>query len=159
MSGEVVIAGLYISPDAREPMISVSEVEAIAGVGLRGDRYSLDIRKGEFQQHGKAKTRVRQVTFFSMDALRNTGFEGIDTRRNVGISGPFEAYKYLGRRFRVGEAIFEGDWECAPCKVPSIVSGKVGFEKLPPEIGGIRAKILEGDILRIGQPLVLIPIK
>lgn len=159
MSGEIVIAGLYISPDERAPMIELSEVEAIAGVGLRNDRYALDIRRGEFQIRGKARTRVRQVTFFPMDALKGTGFNGIDTRRNVGVSGLFDAYKFLGRRFRFGDAIFEGDWECKPCKVPSIVSGKPGFEKLLPEIGGIRARILEGGILQIGQPLVLIPTK
>ncbi len=136
-------------------MQSLSQVEAIAHSGLYGDRYSLDIRDGFWQKTGKYPHRVRQVSIFQTTDLAGTGFSGIHTRRNIELSGPLDLRSLLNRQFRLGNVLFEGVWECDPCNRPSKISGMPGYEKLDKEKGGIRAKILEGDILKLGDVLTL----
>jgi len=147
------LEAICIAPTAGAPMQAVSEVEAVPGVGLAGDRYLLGIG------YYSPTPGFREVTLFEAEVLdwlaaeHRVTFTPTDHRRNLttrGISLP----TLLGRRFRIGQVVLEGMKDCPPCThLEDIVHQRV----LHPLVGrgGLRAKILEGGPLRIGAPIEL----
>ena len=155
MPHPVVIHGIYISPGHsfywREPgspadyeMQSLSQAECVAGKGLRGDRFF------DFKQDFKG-----QVTFFSAEVLEavrdHVGGEHCPpwaTRRNILLSG-FDLNRLIGCSFSIGEVMFEGSEECAPCDWMDHAIGHGAREFLRGQ-GGLRARILESGTLLAG---------
>lgn len=125
---------------------SVREVECVAGMGLRGDRY-----------FGHATDYKGQVTFFAaevLDRLRETFGEGADAgalRRNLIVRG-IDLQEWVGRRFRFQGVEFEGSEECKPCywMDQAIAPGAEEFLKGGCR-GGLRARILSEGVLRIDE--------
>jgi MOSC domain-containing protein YiiM len=72
-------------------------------------------------------------------------------RRNIVTSG-IRLNELVGRRFKVGSAILEGMRLCEPCAHlgklvgPAIVKGMV-------HKAGLRARIVTGSIVRVGDPI------
>lgn len=126
---------------------SVAEVECVAGMGLKGDRY-----------FGYKEDFKGQVTFFdaaTVEAIRVrfgvADLPGSVFRRNLIVRG-VELSKWAGRRFRFQGVEFEGSEECKPCywMDEAVVPGVEEF--LRGEFrGGLRARILSGGILRVGR--------
>ena len=61
----------------------------------------------------------------------------------------------LGQRFRVGEAVLEGVRDCPPCEHLEGIVGKPVMRPLL-ERGGLRARIVEGGTIRVGDPIELV---
>ena len=148
--GEVV--GLFIAPEAGAPMRAVPEVEAVAGRGLRGDRYFR--REGTFSRRPDVE---QQVTLFEVEVLeeleREVGLRlaPAETRRNVLTRGvPLPTL--VGRVFRVGEARLEGVRICEPCKHLMRLAG-LDERALPALIhrAGLRARIVRSGRIRVGD--------
>ena len=102
-TGEVRWIGLRPARDV--PMRAVDSAEAVAGKGLRGDRYG----------SGSGKRGITLIQAEHLPAIAAlTGIDAIEPatlRRNLVVSGiPLIALK--GRRFRIGEVLCEGT---APC--------------------------------------------
>ena len=155
MGAELAMTGrilaIHIAPTGEAPMIPVSGVRALAGLGLEGDRYAL--AQGSFS--GNPGTG-REVTLIEVEALRAlVGELGLEvdpalTRRNLLTEGV--ALNHLvGREFRVGQARLRGMRLCEPCKTLARTSGKPAI--LPGLIhrGGLRCDILEGGEIRVGD--------
>jgi MOSC domain-containing protein YiiM len=60
----------------------------------------------------------------------------------------------LGQRFSIGEVVLEGVKDCPPCEH---LEGLVGKPVLKPlvERGGLRARILQGGTIRVGDEVQL----
>ncbi len=150
MRAEVV--SIHIAAEAGAPMQAVTEVEAVAGKGLRGDRY--------FSQHGTYSGKhdlSRQVTLIEVEALEalardyHISLLPIESRRNIATRGV--ALNHLvGKRFRVGEALLLGVELCEPCGYLEQKSGKPVRLGLIHR-GGLRAQILESGRIRVGDPI------
>lgn len=152
------VTSLFISPEQGASMQKVSQVHAVEG-GLDGDRY----QKGEgfWQTVPKPRETVRDVSLISLEAIEEanrefgTDFEPQDTRRQIVVSGVGDLNELVDKEFQVGEVKMRGVEPCTPCKRPSQLSGKEGFEKAFKNRGGLRAKILtsgtiyEGDEIKI----------
>jgi molybdopterin synthase catalytic subunit len=124
----------------------LSEVECVAGMGLRGDRY-----------FGYKPDFKGQVTFldaavvqairdkFSMPDLSSSVF-----RRNLIVSG-IDLSKWPGKRFRFQGVEFEATEECKPCywMNQAVAPGAEEFLKQNFR-GGLRARILSDGFLRAG---------
>lgn len=146
-NGKVI--GIYISPTAGAPMVEVQEVEAIAGAGLKGDRYCNG--EGSFN---RGKPGNRQVTFINGIFLYRTDFIHADTRRNIVTYG-VELMWLIGREFQIGGARFRGVKYCDPCNRPSKLSGKKpSFQEQLFDRGGLVAEILEGGIFKSGDEII-----
>ena len=127
------------------PNIEVSEIECLAGRGIRGDRF-LDYRddyKG-------------QITFFSIEVFKDVchqlGIHGLSAavvRRNIICEG-VDLNQLIGKKFRVQGLEFEGICECKPCYWMDRAIGP-GAEILLQGRGGLRAKVLSGGTLRSHQ--------
>jgi len=121
----------------------VSEVECVAGMGLRGDRY-----------FGYKPDFKGQVTFFDADAVlavrEHFSLPELSSsvfRRNLIVRG-VDLADWVGKRFRFQGVEFEASEECKPCywMDEAVAPGMEEFLKTNFR-GGLRAKILSSGTL------------
>jgi MOSC domain-containing protein len=152
------VEAICIAEGGGGPMRQVAEAEAIAGIGLRGDRYA----KGTgFYSARPTDPGAREVTLFEaevLDWLRDE--QGItlrpdEHRRNLTVRG-VHVMDLLGQRFSVGEVVLEGVRDCPPCEHLEQLTGQA---VLPPLVnrGGLRARVLLGGTLRVGDAISVQP--
>ena len=98
------------------------------------------------------------ITFFSLEvaqemekALECT-IDIEDFRRNIIISG-VNLCELIGERFKVGSVTFEGMAHCNPCPWMNAVIGK-GAYTLMKGRGGLRAKVVEGGEIELGETML-----
>ncbi len=141
------VAAIHVAAEKGSPVTAVEHVISVAGRGLIGDRY--------FDLHPD-----RQITVVATDELDEAAAElGYpiplgSTRRNVTVSGirlPREA----GSRLRLGEIVVEVHDDCAPCEVMETSVGP-GARAALPQRAGIVGRIIQGGILRVGDPVSLV---
>jgi hypothetical protein len=148
VNGHVV--AICISPVAGGKMEEVETVEAVAGAGLAGDRYSTG--EGSFNRKQQGR---RQVTLINSIFFKNSGFEYIESRRNIVTQG-VELMWLIGREFQIGKARFRGQNYCDPCLRPSRLSGKnQKFLEAFSDRGGLVAEILESGTIKKGDLISL----
>lgn len=89
----------------------VAEVECVAGMGLRGDRY-----------FGYKPDYKGQVTFFAAEVVEDIRrifklpkLPASVFRRNLIVQG-IDLQKWIGRHFQFQGIEFEGCQECRPCR-------------------------------------------
>jgi MOSC domain-containing protein YiiM len=124
----------------------VSEVECVAGMGLRGDRY-----------FGYKPDFKGQVTFFDADAVQAVRdrfslpeLSSSLFRRNLIVRG-VDLAEWVGKRFRFQGVEFEASEECKPCywMDEAVAAGAEEFLKTNFR-GGLRARILSDGVLSVG---------
>jgi MOSC domain-containing protein YiiM len=134
--------GHHGQPAGTSPVVEMSDVECVAGKGIRGDRFF------EYQEDYKG-----QITFFSLEILREVSealsipvpYPGA-VRRNVIVEG-IDLNQLIGKRFELQGMQFEGICECKPCYWMDRAIAP-GAEQLLQGKGGLRAKILTDGVLR-----------
>jgi len=156
---EAKIKSIYIAPEQGAPMQKVSQVKAIEGFGLEGDRYAEG--KGFWQNVKNPRSVRRDVSLILASDIEGTGFPEEETRRNIIVDGNIDLLNLVGREFFVGEVRMRGEEDCTPCKRPSQLSGREGFEKLfkgeeGKSKGGIRAQVLSSGTIYEGSALRII---
>ena len=142
--GRVQWIGLRPARDV--PMDEVATVDAIAGAGLVGDRYN----------SGSGKRGITLIQAEHLPVIAALSGHGTVApallRRNVVVSGiPLAALK--GRRFRIGQALFEGTDDCDPCSRMEAALGPGGYNAMRGH-GGLCARILEGGAIAVGDSVV-----
>lgn len=142
-AGSVRWIGLRPARDVA--MAEVVEAEAIAGSGLRGDRYALSNVSGK-----RGITLIQAEHLPVIAAL--SGHDAISPallRRNVVVAGiPLVALK--GMRFRIGGVLLEGTDTCDPCSRMEDALGPGGYNAMR-GMGGLCARIVEGGTFRVGD--------
>ncbi len=123
----------------------VSEVECVAGMGLRDDRY-----------FGYKPDFKGQVTFFDADAVQAVRdrfslpeLSSSLFRRNLIVRG-VDLAEWVGKRFRFQGIEFEASEECKPCywMDEAVAPGAEEFLKTNFR-GGLRARILSDGVLSV----------
>jgi MOSC domain-containing protein YiiM len=150
-SGPAVEA-LFIGPVVKKPLHEVDQVVCVVGHGLEGDR--------KFRREGLPPRKNgpdREVTLIEAEAIeavnRDCDIElrPVETRRNVLTRGV--ALNHLvGKRFRVGEVILEGLRLCEPCEHLESLT-RPGVREALLHRGGLRAQVLEGGSIKVGDPI------
>jgi MOSC domain-containing protein YiiM len=150
MTWQGTVAGIYIATEAAGPIASLEEVEAVADRGLEGDRYFA----GEGTYSDTPGTG-RQVTLIEREALQaaardyGIALEPGQSRRNLETVGV--ALNHLvGREFMIGEVRLRGMRLNEPCAHLAKLS-KRGVVKALTHRGGLRADILTGGVIHIGD--------
>ncbi len=126
----------------------ITEIECVAGMGLRGDRY-----------FGYKEDFKGQVTFFdaaTVEAMRaRFGKPDLSSsvfRRNLIVRG-VDLGEWVGKRFRFQGVEFEGSEECKPCYWMEEAAAAGAEEFLNQNFrGGLRARILTNGLLRTSRP-------
>ncbi len=152
------VEAIYVSPEAGVLPTEVESVAAVAGRGLKGDRYFRDA--GTFSD--EPRSNGRDITLIEAEAVeglaRDTGIEldAAATRRNVVTRG-IALNDLVGRRFTVGEVECMGQRLCDPCShlekltQPGVLKGLV-------ERGGLRADVVRDGEIRVGDEVRELPL-
>ncbi len=134
-----------------------TSIKAIQGIGLEGDRYAL----GTGAYSKSKRIVIRHVSLIAIEAILEANkttavaFTLDETRRNLVTMG-VDVNTLIGKIFGFGgDAVFKGIELCDPCGRPSNLSGKPGFEEAYKDRGGLRAEVLEGGIISVGNPIIL----
>ena len=135
--------GHYEQPAGNHPTIAVTEVECVAGRGLKGDRFF------DFKENYKG-----QATFFSQEVfnalcaeLKLSGQSPGESRRNIVVEGA-DLNSLVGQEFEVQGVKFRGTAECSPCHWMDKAFAP-GAEHFLQNRGGLRAQILSDGKLRV----------
>lgn len=134
-------------------MRGVTEATALAGIGLEGDRYAT--RTGSFSTKPKPGRQITLIEAEAIEALeRELGLTLApgETRRNLVTRGV--ALNHLvGRDFTVGGVRLRGHELCEPCASLARMTAKPQILPGLTHRGGLRAEILEGGVIRVGDPV------
>ena len=137
------IKWIGIRSERKAPMIKLDSVGAIAGKGLKGDRYA-------------SKNGKRQVTLIQGEHLLAIasllGRESVEPellRRNLVVTG-INLLALKDKQFQVGSALLEYTGLCHPCSAMETTFGAGGYNAVRGH-GGITARILESGEIKIGD--------
>ena len=147
-----IVCSVHIAEDAGAPMRTPAMIEAIAGRGVKGDRYCLGKESGYFSGTKGAR---RQITLFESEVLdtvlrdNNVSLAPDECRMNVVTRGVPLAH-LVGRRFRVGDAVLRGLKLNEPCSRLEDVVGRPVVKALVHRCG-LFAEILVGGRIHAGD--------
>lgn len=143
--GKVEWLGLRPARDI--PIVTPTQVVAVIGKGLQGDRFV-----GGSQ--GK-----RQVTLIQAEHLAAIaallGRESVPPdllRRNIVVSG-INLLALKTTPFLVGEVLLEMTGLCHPCSKMETALGRGGYNAMRSH-GGITTKVLHGGVISLGDPVL-----
>ena len=135
---------LGVRPQRRAEIDVRDQVEAITDVGLAGDHY---------RSRGSGK---RQVTLIQSEHLAVVGallgeeaLDPVRLRRNIVVSG-VNLLALKGRRFRIGDALFEASGLAHPCSRMEEELGPGGYNAMRGH-GGLTARVISGGVIRVGD--------
>ena len=143
---------IYVTPKGSEGMERVTEIRAIEGRGLDGDRYCEGT--GYWTPYGD----VCEVTLIEGEGLDGIRAEqGIhvhdgEHRRNIVTRG-VRLDELRGERFRIGEVVLEYDRPRPPCKHVQNVTEPGMTNALRRGRGGICARIVAGGAIRANDEI------
>ena len=104
---------IHIAEVEGGPVRALASVEAIAGVGLAGDRYARG--EGFWPDDGES----RDLTLIEAEAIDDLGAHGItldpgESRRNITTRG-IRLNELVGKEFTIGGVRARGTDLCEPC--------------------------------------------
>jgi MOSC domain-containing protein YiiM len=162
MSWQGHVVSLHIAVEGGAPMVIVPEARAIAGRGLEGDRYCTG--RGHYSERpsygGREITLIETETLDALlSGVINASGERLgikitaaETRRNIATAG-VPLNHLVDRRFRVGEVELRGTRLCEPCKYLEDLTGRPRLMQALLHRGGLRAQIVSGGVIRVGDPI------
>ena len=149
------IVAIHIAPAAAAPMQAQLRVEAGVGLGLVGDRYRAKL--GTFSPDLDADFEITLIEEEALLALaRDYGYamSPAESRRNLTTRGV--ALNHLvGCEFRVGAVRLRGTRLCEPCDHLARLTDRRALKGLLHR-GGLRAQIISGGEIRVGDPVGLV---
>jgi len=143
------VDSIHIAPGAKAPTSAVVEAEAVPGAGLVGDRYFL--KQGTFFKPEPAF----ELTLIEAEAIEAAASEDQvklamgEARRNV-VTRDVPLNHLVGREFMIGEVRVRGVRLCEPCSHLQSLMGQPVIKALRHR-GGLRAQILTGGVMRVGD--------
>jgi MOSC domain-containing protein YiiM len=143
------VESIHITSAEGGPLSRVQAADVVAGRGIVGDRYAFD--------GGRSPLPGESLTLIEAEAIEAVLDEhGIDmrdgrSRRQVTTRG-IALNDLVGKEFRVGELRCVGVELCEPCKGLERMTEK-GVIKALVHRGGLRADVLEGGRIAVGDPV------
>ena len=146
------VVSIHIAAAAAGPAVSVSEVRAVPGKGLGGDRYFKQV--GTYSNNPGSGRDVTLIEIEAIEALkRDHGIELApgESRRNIVTRG-VPLNHLVGRDFKVGEVTLRGTRLCEPCAHLQKLTQQ-GVMRGLVHRGGLRTEIITGGIIRVGDKI------
>lgn len=147
------VVGIYISAKATELPIAVGRVQALAGLGLQGDRYSSG--RGTWSHwpgDGRQVTLIEGEVATGLEAA--TGINAAQLRRNIVTRG-LRLNHWVGVDFSIGQVVMRGVRLCEPCAHLETLTIP-GLAQALQNSGGLRADIVRGGLICRGDTLRLV---
>jgi MOSC domain-containing protein YiiM len=152
MSG--LVAALYVAPEKGAPMRALTEVRAVPGRGLEGDRYFAG--NGTFTGDARRDSEVTLMALEDLHAMeRETGarLSPGDVRRNVVTQGA-DLRALVGREFSLGPVRLRATRLSEPCRHLARLTDDRVLKGLVHR-SGLQAQILTEGVVRIGDAIVI----
>lgn len=154
MNPKPTVVSIHIASTGRSAMQRVSEAHAVAGKGLEGDRYYS--QSGTFSRDpgsGRELTLIEAEAIEALNRDYQVPLGAESSRRNIVTRGV--ALNHLvGREFGIGEVVARGTRLCEPCAHMEKLTVK-GVMRGLIHRGGLRAEIVRGGIIRVGDAIRL----
>ena len=151
MGGAVI--QIFVAPGGGVPMQAVEEIEAVAGRGLQGDRYSQ--RSGYWTDVDECEvTLIEAECLEEIRAKTGISVESGEHRRNI-ITRGIKLDSLLGKRFQVGTAVFEYDRPRPPCGYIESLT-EAGMTRALLGRGGICARVVASGTIRPNDSIVVL---
>jgi MOSC domain-containing protein YiiM len=150
MTARGSVLSIHIALAGSAPVVSVSEIQAIAGKGLEGDRYYL--KTGTYSKTPGSGREVTLIEIEAIEGLRREYEIAIDAaqaRRNIVTRG-VGLNHLIDKEFAVGEVVLRGTRLCDPCAHLAKLTVK-GVRRGLIHRGGLRADVVRGGIIRVGD--------
>lgn len=145
------IVQILIARSPESQMVACTEVRAVPGRGLEGDRYFSGT--GTFspqpQRPDFELTFIEQEQIEAFAAASALPFTALNARRNIVTAG-VKLNDLAGREFFVGEVRVRGVRLCEPCNYLAKISFPETLKGLVHR-GGLRAQILSEGVIRVGD--------
>lgn len=146
------VDAIQVSPLRGQMTQALDEVEAVVGKGLVGDhRFGLPPTHDD---EAEEVTLIASEDLAAVNAKYDLPISHEQSRRNILTSGVPLNY-LVGKRFRIGEVVLEGQQLCEPC---STLAERTGYGK--PIISamlhraGLRTIIIKGGMIRTGDSVL-----
>lgn len=136
------IESIHLTPDFGGKPAPVETALAQPNHGFDGDRYA--------EPHPDGEWEFSTITLIEAEAVEAAGLGPGESRRNVMVRG-IALNPLVGQRFRVGEMLCEGVELCHPCAYLEETTERPGLVKKLVNWGGIRARVLEGGAIHVGD--------
>ncbi len=143
------VLALYTAPAAGAPMQTHATIELIAGKGIAGDRYLLGT--GHWSD---PRWPDQELTLIMAETTAALGLDPASLRRNIVTRG-VDLDVLIGATFRLGEATLLGVRRCDPCRYIERFTRPGAMRELATR-GGLRAHILSGGRVRVGDQIRLL---
>jgi MOSC domain-containing protein YiiM len=154
--GEGVIISIHAATTGGAPMQSVPNAQVVAGRGLQGDRYHEKL--GTYSHQPGSGREVTLIESEALEALhRDYGvvIEPGQARRNI-VTRAVALNHLVGREFTVGAVRLCGVRLCDPCAHLENLTARGAVRGLIHR-GGLRADVLVGGLIRVGDPIAPFP--
>lgn len=148
------VQSIHIAPEAEAPVEGLKSVEAVAGRGLRGDRYFQEIGTFTgFEGGGRDLTLIEAEAIEAIEREAGIDLEQGEHRRNITTSDV--ALNHLvDAEFTVGEVRCRGVRLCEPCSHLQSLTDEDEVISALLHRGGLRADVLDGGTIEVGDRIV-----
>lgn len=156
---EGTVEAIHIAPDAEAELRAMEDIEAVAGRGLKGDRYYretgtfTDWNPGE-RPNGSDLTLIEAEAVEAIERESDIRLAPGEHRRNI-TTRNVASNHLVGERFSVGDVICRGDRLCEPCGHLQSLTHDGVLEALLHR-GGLRADILEGGVINVNDTITVL---
>ncbi len=145
------LEAIFVSDTGGAPMRRVDAVDAVAGTGLRGDRYST--HRGHWSPDDECEvTLVAGEVLDEIAAVYGVAVHDGQHRRNLVTRG-VDLGRLTGRAFRIGAVELGFDRPRPPCTYIASITDPVMTRALGARRGGLCARVLHGGTLQVGDEI------
>lgn len=143
------VVGLFSAPAAGAPMRRHRHVDVLPNTGIAGDRYALGL--GHWSD---PRWPDQELTLVMAEVAERLAVAPATLRRNV-VTRDVDLEALIGVTFQLGDALLLGVRRCDPCRYVEQFT-RPGLARALGGQGGLRAHVLIGGRLRVGDRLVAV---
>lgn len=136
-----VVRYLFRKPDSNQPMIGEISLELVANKGIVGDK--------------SFGSRKRQVLIVEEEVLNKYSLSPGDLRENIVSSGLQLSNLHTNSLLQIGDTVLNVTSDCAPCSY--IDELQEGLQEEIKGNRGILAIVQTGSVIRVGDPIQVLP--
>ena len=153
MAGQGTVIAIHVAPAGAAPMRSVANAQVVVARGLEGDRYYSKL--GTYSNQAGSGRDVTLIEIEAIEGLKRDYEVQLDpgqSRRNIVTRG-IALNHLVEQEFRIGNVILRGTRLCEPCAHMENLTVKGAMRGLIHR-GGLRAEIIKGGTIRIGDRIL-----
>ena len=154
MPSQAIVVSIHTATVGTGPMKSVPNAQLVVSRGLEGDRYY-----SKLGTYSNQPGSGRDVTLIEIEAIEGlmrdyqVQLDPAQSRRNIVTRGV--ALNHLvEQEFRIGDVVLRGTRLCEPCAHMEKLTAKGAMRGLIHR-GGLRAEIVKGGMIRVGDTILV----